>query len=245
MYGRIHRDWHTDERLGCIRSLACQWSRATPPGKNPSAWVCGDCRVVPTYRSFKRQLRRTSVVSSRTNDQYLSRIQLLALRSTSTNRSQMLRRRVTRLAIQLAQARLRLRNARDQLRVDIERGDVAAVSHRLRALHREGAFQTAAPQLRIAMDGLTALCAPERGARRSPVTKELMQVLQIEFGPACARFVHANLGLGGGTSVERWLRTDRRSFRMGIDEENFREAAEVMAAMMARLGITGPIMHQM
>ena len=113
-----------------------------------------------------------------------------------------------------------------------------------RPLHREGAFAGAAPQLQLALDGLPALCTPERGARRTSITKDIMVALQVEFGPACARFVHANLGLGGGTSVERWLRADRRPFEMGIIEANFREAADVMAASMERLTITGPIMYQ-
>jgi hypothetical protein len=94
-------------------------------------------------------------------------------------------------------------------------------------------------------DGTTSPPGLERGARRTPITKDMMVALQVEFGPACARFVHANLGLGGGTSVERWLRADRRPFEMGIHEDNFREAADVMAASMKRLNITGPIMHQM
>jgi hypothetical protein len=246
MYERIHEDWRTDERARCIRSHGCQWSRRmVKTGGEQSVWTCDDCIGVLSYRSFTRQLARTSIaVHGLTNSKYLSRTQLLALRSTSTTRTKHLSRRVTRLSVQLAQARLRLRDALAQVRSDIERGDVVAVSHRLRSLHREGAFADAPPQLQLALDGLTALCSPQRGARRTAITKDVMVALHVEFGPACAKFVHANLGLGGGTSVERWLRADRRPFAMGIHEDNFREGAEVMAASMRRLNITGPILHQ-
>ena len=69
MFERIHKDWHTDERLRCIRSLGCQWSRPVlhTPGE-PQKWTCADCLIVPMFNSFTRQLKRprSIVVSSRT-----------------------------------------------------------------------------------------------------------------------------------------------------------------------------------
>ena len=225
MYGRLHADWFTDERQSVIRSRSCQWSRQVITHSDPSTWTCDDCRAVPGLRSFQRQLRCPTVVSSRTNNKYLSRTQLLALKSTVTDRTRFLSRRVSVLTNQLAKSRLQLCDERMQLRRDIERGDVAAVTHRLRALHREGAFADVSPSVRMAMDSLSSLCTPVRGARRTVVTRELMQTLKLEFGSGCVKFVHANLGLGGGSSVRRWIREDLQPFMMGIHDDNFLHAA--------------------
>ena len=245
MYGRLHADWFTDERQSVIRSRSCQWARQVITHSDPSTWTCDDCRAVPRLRSFQRQLHCPTVVSSRTNNKYLSRTQLLALKSTVTDRTRFLSRRVSVLTNQLAKSRLQLCDERMQLRRDIERGDVAAVTHRLRALHREGAFADVSPSVRMAMDSLSSLCTPARGARRTVVTQELMQALKLEFGSGCVRFVHANLGLGGGSSVRRWIREDLQPFMMGIRDDNFLHAAEILGAIKKRLGITGPVLYQM
>jgi hypothetical protein len=118
-----------------------------------------------------------------------------------------------------------------------------------RPLHREGAFAGAAPQLQLALDGLPALCTPERGARRTSITKDIMVALQVEFGPACARFVHANLGPIGlfqtgkasdGDSTRRKPQYEQMTAVQGEDEIALQGSVDYHPQSDSLVGFCGP-----
>ena len=69
--------------------------------------------------------------------------------------------------------------------------------------------------------------------------------MRTEFGPACVKLVAANLALGSATSSERWVKDDRRQFKMGIHAEDFADAAAIMTAHMKRLNIKPPVWLKM
>jgi hypothetical protein len=244
MYRVVHSAWYTDERLECIRALTCEWARVTQQSVAGTEWVCQQCRRVPQLKAFRQRLLRYKPPSVFTNDAQLSRTDLLRLKQQWTTNNTDLRWRVTRLAVQLARSKIKLMGAHRKLSADMERGDVAAVTHGLRRMHKKGAFKDATPQLQMALDALASLCAPNRGARPTTCTRELVAVLQAEFGPACVKLVAGNLGLGSATSSERWIKDDRRQFKMGIRAENFADAATIMTAHMKRLNIKPPVLHE-
>jgi hypothetical protein len=195
-------------------------------------------------KAFQQRLFRYKEPSVHTNNAQPSRTDLLRLKQKWATDIADLRWRVTRLAVQLARSKIKLMGAHSKLSADMERGDVAAVSHGLRRMHRKGAFKDAPPQLQMALDSLTSLCAPTRGARPTSCTRELVAVLRAEFGPACVKLVAANLALGSATSSERWIKDDRRQFKMGIHAESFADAAAIMTAHMKRLNIKPPVLHE-
>ena len=179
MYRTIHPRWSTDERDKCIRANDCEWARVSRPGAPDPTWVCPRCEAVPRMKAFQQQLHRFKGPSTRTNDDRLSRTDLLELKGRWSITMDDLRTRVRRLANGRARDRIKLRDAHKKLQGDMERGDVAAVTYGLRELHRKGAFEGATSRMLIALDALASVCAPARGARPTTVMKELVSVLRV------------------------------------------------------------------
>jgi hypothetical protein len=138
-------------------------------------------------KAFKQRLYRHGPPSAFTNNARLSRTELLLLKQRWTETTTDLRWRVTDLALALARAKVKPMGADAKLGADMARGDVAAVAHGLRRLYRKGVFKDASPQLIMALDSLSALCSPNRGARPMRCTRDLVAVLHAESGPACVR----------------------------------------------------------
>jgi hypothetical protein len=195
-------------------------------------------------KAFQQQLHRFKGPSTRTNDDRLSRTDLLELKGRWSMTMDDLRTRVRNLVIGRARDRIKLRGAHKKLQADMERGDVAAVTYGIRNMHRKGVFDGAAPRMIMALDALVSVCAPARGARPTTITKELVCALRAQWGPACVKFISANLGMGSETASATWANAERKPFKTGIHEENFINAASTMAAAMKRLNIKGPITHQ-
>jgi hypothetical protein len=244
MYRTINPAWSTNERDKCIRANDCEWARVSRPGAPDPFWVCPKCEDVPRMRAFQQKLYRFKGASTRTNDAHLSRTDLLELKGRFSRTMDDLRTRVRQLVIGRARDRIKLRGANKKLQADMERGDVAAVTYGIRKMHRKGVFDGAAPRMIMALDALASVCAPTRGARPTAITKELACAVRAQWGPACVKFLSANMGVGSATSSATWTNAERKPFKTGIHEENFINAASTMAAAMKRLNIKGPITHQ-
>ena len=185
--------------------------------------------------------RHSSTVSRHTPNAYLSRSDAVELKCYAFGLVHELSKRLDRALLHIARDQIKLRDSVEQFKSDLVSGDIAACSYRLRRLHAAGAFVDEGAAICFALDSLCNLLAPQRGARRTDSTKSIMKVMQMWWGPACVAFLHLNSGLGGGISVERWLKADRRPFKLGLHEENFISAVAIILAAMTTNDITGPI----
>jgi hypothetical protein len=115
MYRTIHPRWSTNERDKCIRANGCEWARVSRPGAPDPIWVCPKCEDVPRMRAFQQQLCRFKGPSTRTNDDRLSRADLLELKGRFSRTMDDLQTRVRQLVLGRARDRIKLRGAHKKL----------------------------------------------------------------------------------------------------------------------------------